>query len=92
MKYFIIFILLFANKLLSEEYTLKWYNFITILDNIEYDDRSIYRLVRADGSWEDNEGFYGSLKCAGPNKISSDNKIELNVSCYAYDNEGDTFD
>jgi hypothetical protein len=91
MKYLIISIFLFSNSLLSKNYTLKWYNFITILDNIEFEDKSIYRLVRADGSWEDNEGFYGSLKCVGPNKISSDNKVELNVSCYAYDNEGDTF-
>ena len=89
MKYLIMSIFLFSSSLLSKEYTLKWYNFITILDNIEFEDKSIYRLVRADGSWEDNEGFYGSLKCAGPNKISSDNKIELNVSCYAYDNEGE---
>ncbi len=73
MKYIIIFIFLFSNSLLSKDYTLKWYNFITILDNIEFEDKSIYRLVRADGSWEDNEGYYGSLKCIGPNKISSDN-------------------
>ena len=91
MKFIIISIFLFSNTLLSEVYTLKWFNFITILDNIEFEDKSIYRLVRADGSWEDNEGFYGSLKCVGPNKISSDNKVELNASCYAYDNEGDTF-
>ena len=91
MKHLIIFIFLFSSQLLSKEYTLKWFNFITILDNIEFADKSIYRLVRADGSWEDNKGFYGSLKCIGPNKISSDNKVELNVSCYAYDNEGDTF-
>ena len=64
MKYLIITILLFSNTLLSKEYTLKWYNFITILDNIEFKDKSTYRLVRDDGSWEDNEGFYGSLKCA----------------------------
>ena len=91
MKYLAIFFFLFSSVILPKEYTLKWYNFITILDNIEFNDKSIYRLVRADGSWEDNDGFYGSLKCVGPNKISSDNKVELNVSCYAYDNEGDTF-
>ena len=91
MKYLIVFVLLLSNLSLSKEYTLKWYNFITILDNIEFEDKSIYRLVRADGSWEDNEGFYGSLKCAGPNKISSENKVELNAFCFAYDNEGDTF-
>ena len=28
--------LLFTSTLLSKEYTLKWYNFITILDDIEY--------------------------------------------------------
>ena len=50
MKYLIISIFLFSSTLLSNEYTLKWYNFITILDNIEFDDKSIYRLVRADGS------------------------------------------
>ena len=68
-------IFLFSSTLLSKEYKLKWFNFITILDNIEFKDKSIYRLVRADGSWEDSEGFYGSLKCVGPNKISSDNKV-----------------
>ena len=35
--------------------------------------------------------FMAHCKCVGPNKISSDNKVELNVFCYAYDNEGDTF-
>ena len=51
MKYIIILIFLFSTKLLSKEYTLKWFNFITILDNIEFADKSTYRLVRADDSW-----------------------------------------
>ena len=91
MKFLIIFFFLFSSALLSKDYTLKWFSFITILDNIEYKDKSIYRLVRADGSWEDNEGFYGSLKCIGPNKIFSNNTVELDVYCEAYDNEGDKF-
>ena len=91
MRSLIVIFFLFSSVLLSKDYTLKWYSFITILDNIEYEDKSIYRLVRADGSWEDNKGFYGSLKCAGPNKISSNNKVELDVYCEAYDNEGDKF-
>ena len=57
MKHLIVFVLLFSNLLLSKEYTLKWYNFITILDNIEFEDKSIYRLVRADGSWEKKRAF-----------------------------------
>ena len=91
MKYLILFFFLFSSIVVTKDYTLKWYNFITILDNIVFDDKSIYRLVRADGSWEDNEGFYGSLKCAGPNKISPNNEVELNAFCYAYDNQGDNF-
>jgi hypothetical protein len=91
MKCLIIFFFLLSSILLSKNYTLKWYNFITVLDSFEYKDKSIYRLVRADGSWEDNEGLYGSLKCLGPNKISTNNEVELNVYCTAYDNEGDTF-
>ena len=91
MKFLIISIILLSSTLLSEEYTLKWYNFITVLDGIEFKDKSIYRLVRADGSWEDDKGFYGSLKCVGPNNISPDNEVELNAYCDAYDNEGDTF-
>ena len=67
MKYLITSIFLFSSTLLSKEYTLQWFNFITILDNIEFADKSVYRLVRADGSWEDNKGFYGSLKCVGAN-------------------------
>ena len=91
MKYLFISIFLISSTVFSEEYTLKWYNFITVLDSIEFKDKSIYRLVRADGSWEDDNGFYGSLKCVGPNKISPDNEVELNAYCDAYDNEGDTF-
>ena len=91
MKFLLMFFLLLSSTLFSKDYTLKWYNFITVLESFEYKDKSTYRLVRADGSWEDNEGFYGSLKCLGPNKISSINEIELNVYCDAYDNEGDTF-
>ncbi len=75
----------------AKVYTLKWYSFVTILDTITYKDNSIYRLVRSDGSWEDNDGFYGSLKCIGPNKISSNDEVELDVFCEAYDNKGDTF-
>lgn len=91
MRYFIILFFLTPFLLYSKDYTLKWYSHLTVLENIEYKDKSIYRIVSADGSWEDNEGFYGSLKCIGPNKISSKNELELNVFCYAYDNEGDTF-
>ena len=76
MKYLTILFFLLSSILLSKDYTLKWYNFITVLDSFEYKDKSIYRLVRADGSWEDNEGLYGSLKCLGPNKISANNEVE----------------
>ena len=91
MKYITLFLVFFSSSLLSKDYTLKWFNFITILDSIEYKDKSTYRLLRADGSWEDNKGFYGSLKCVGPNKISANNEVELDAYCEAYDNEGDTF-
>ncbi len=80
-----------CNSLFANEYTLKWYNFVKVLDAITYQDKSVYRIVSVDGSWEDNEGYYGSLKCIGPLEISADKKVILNVFCEAYDNIGDTF-
>ncbi|OUX15677.1 MAG: hypothetical protein CBE11_03760 [Rickettsiales bacterium TMED251] len=91
MKYLVILLSLYSNYIFSKDYTLKWYSFVTILDTITFKDKSVYRIVRSDGSWEDNEGSYGSLKCIGPNKISSNNEVELDVFCEAYDNKGDTF-
>ena len=91
MKYLVILLFICSNSIFSKDYTLKWYSFVTVLDKITYEDKSVYRIVRSDGSWEDSEGFYGSLKCMGPNKISSTNEVELDVFCEAYDNKGDTF-
>ena len=91
MRYLVILLFIYSNSIFSKEYTLKWYSFVTILDTITYKDKSVYRIVSSDGSWEDSEGFYGALKCIGPNKISSTDEVELDVFCEAYDNKGDTF-
>ena len=85
------FFYIFFTNAISGDYTLKWYSFVKVLESITYHDKSVYRIVRSDGSWEDNEGYYGSLKCIGPNKISPQNEVELNVFCEAYDNKGDIF-
>ena len=34
-----------------------------ILDSLEFANKSKYQLTLAEGSWEDNEGNYGFLKC-----------------------------
>ena len=91
MKSLILLFFLFSLSLHSEEYSLKWYNTVTILDSIEFEDKSVYNIVRAAGSWEDSDGFYGTLKCIGPNKISSNGDVELEVYCNGYDNFSDTF-
>ena len=77
MKYLVILLFICSNSIFSKDYTLKWYSFVTVLDKITYEDKSVYRIVRSDGSWEDSEGFYGSLKCMGPNKISSTNEVYI---------------
>ena len=86
-KYFItLFIAFFvSNNLLGKEYTLKWYNNVKVLDFLEFDDKAKYQINLAEGSWEDNEGNYGFLKCLGPILISPGGKIELEVFCNGFD-------
>ena len=47
-------------------------------------DKSKYQLTKAEGSWEDNDGNYGFLKCLGPIKINA-KEIELEVFCNGFD-------
>ncbi len=76
----------FPNSIFGKEYTLKWYNNAKVLDFIEFDDKSKYQITMAEGSWEDNEGNYGFLKCLGPIMVGPDGKIDLEVFCNGYDN------
>ena len=86
-KLFLILILLsFPTKnIYAKEYTFKWYNNAKVLDSLEFDDKSKYQITLAEGSWEDNEGNYGFLKCLGPIMVSPSGKIELEVFCNGFD-------
>ena len=48
-------------------------------------DKSKYQLTLAEGSWEDNEGNYGFLKCLGPVKINSKGEATLEALCKGFD-------
>ncbi len=76
----------FSHSIFGKEYTLKWYNNAKVLDFMEFDDKSKYQITMAKGSWEDNEGNYGFLKCLGPVMIDPDDKVNLEVFCNGYDN------
>ncbi len=89
--YLLIFLYLFAINIHSKEYILKWYNSAKVLDFIEFNDKSKYQITAADGSWEDNEGNYGFLKCLGPIKVNPAGKIELEVFCKGFDNLNEKF-
>ena len=86
-KYFFIIIscLLFQKNASSRVYLFKWFNNVKILDSIKFDDKTIYQLTLATGSWEDSEGNYGFLKCLGPIKINAEGKADLEVICKGYD-------
>ena len=57
-----IFILLitffFGKNSLGKEYIFKWFNNVTVLDSLEFANKSKYQLTLAEGSWEDNYGNY----------------------------------
>ncbi len=79
------------NNSFGKDYILKWFNNVKVLDHIEFQDKSKYQVVLAKGSWEDNEGNYGFLKCIGPNLISFEGKVELEAFCEGYDNKKNYF-
>jgi len=84
--FFIFLIIFFFGKSVSgKEYIFKWFNNVKVLDSLEFFDKSKYQLTLAEGSWEDNEGNYGVLKCLGPVKINSEGKANLEVVCKGFD-------
>ena len=86
MKLFlIIFISLFIKIANSEEFSLKWNINVTVLDNIEFIDGGNFEVNRAEGSWEDNKGYYGYLKCIGPLLIDKEKNLKLDLICDGYD-------
>ena len=92
MKLFlIIFVFLSINITYSEEFSLKWSINVTVLDNIEFIDGGNYEVNRAEGSWEDNKGYYGYLKCIGPLIIDKEKNLKLDLICDGYDNKNDKF-
>ena len=87
----IIFIFLFIKITYSEEFSLKWSINVTVLDNIEFIDGGNFEVNRAEGSWEDNKGYYGYLKCIGPLLIDKEKNLKLDLICDGYDNRNDKF-
>ncbi len=89
----LVFILVYflAGNIFGKEYTLKWYNNAKVLDFLEFEDKSKYQVTLAEGSWEDNEGNYGFLKCLGPIIVNPNGKIELEVFCNGFDHLENSF-
>ena len=74
----------------AKEYLLEWYLKGTIYERIVFDDKSSFNLIKGEGPWEDNKGYFGYLNCIG-NTSDIDNKSILDMVCSAYDNDGDKF-
>ena len=74
----------------AKEYLLDWYLKGTIYERIVFDDKSSFNLIKGEGPWEDNKGYFGYLNCIG-NTSDIDNKSILDMVCSAYDNDGDKF-
>ena len=92
MRYILsIFIFLFFKIVSSEEFSLKWNITVKVLDSIEFIDGGNFRVNTAEGSWEDNKGFYGYLKCVGPIIIDKEKNLNLNLMCDGYDHNKDRF-
>ena len=92
MKYFLItFFILFFSILSAEEFSLKWSINVKVLDKFEFIDGGNFRVNTAEGSWEDNKGFYGYMKCIGPIIIDKEKNLNLNFMCDGYDNNNDRF-
>ena len=74
----------------AEDYSLDWYLKGTVFESIIFDDSSSFNLVKGEGPWEDNKGYFGYLNCIG-NTSDIDNKSILDMICTAHDNDGDKF-
>ena len=84
-KFYFYFLVSFLKKMLFKRIYFKWFNNVKVLDSLEFIDKSKYQLTLAEGSWEDNEGNYGFLKCLGPIKINPEGKANLEVICKGSD-------
>ena len=74
----------------AKQYLLDWYLKGTVYEGIVFDDKSSYNLIKGEGPWEDNKGYFGYLNCIG--KTSDiNNKSILDMVCAAYDDDGDKF-
>ena len=72
----------------AKQYLLDWYLKGTVYEGIVFDDKSSYNLIKGEGPWEDNKGYFGYLNCIG--KTSDiNNKSILDMVCAAYDDDGD---
>ena len=86
-----ILLFLFLKIVSAEEFSLKWNITVKVLDSIEFIDGGNFRVNTAKGSWEDNKGFYGYLKCVGPIIIDKEKNLNLNLVCDGYDHNKDRF-
>ena len=93
MKYLLsIFLSLHTFLVSAEEFSLKWSITVTNLDTIKLIDGGEYRVSKAEGSWEDSNGYYGYLKCIGPVMIDSKRNLILDLICDGYDNKEEKFE
>ena len=74
----------------AKQYLLDWYLKGTVYEGIVFDDKSSYNLIKGEGPWEDNKGYFGHLNCIGKTSNINQNSI-LDMFCSAYDNNGDKF-
>ncbi len=94
MKLFIYIFLVYivSYNLYAKQIIKKWNITVSVLDEIKLKDGSEFRINNAQGSWEDDQGFFGFLKCIGPIFINNKNNLDLNLICQGYDNNGDSFE
>ena len=92
MKKLILIILIFASygNISAKQYLLDWYLKATVYEGIVFEDKSSYNLIKGEGPWEDNEGYFGHLNCIGKTSDINNNSI-LDMVCKGYDNDGDKF-
>lgn len=74
----------------AEEYLLDWYLKGTVYESIVLQDKSSYKLIKGEGPWEDNKGYFGHLNCIGKTSDINKNSI-LDMVCSAFDDDGHKF-
>ena len=92
MKYLILSLVSFFSfiQLNAEEYLLDWYLKGTVYESIVLQDKSSYNLIKGEGPWEDNKGYFGHLNCIGKTSDINKNSI-LDMVCNAFDDDGHKF-